>query len=55
MKEGKNNHHKLLPPDAAADEPVAWPEDAAGDGNGQDAVKSAYDNDPLRIYLKEIR
>ena len=55
MKEGKSNHHELLLTDAIADEPAAWQEDAAGDSNGQDAVKIAYDNDPLRIYLKEIR
>jgi RNA polymerase sigma factor (sigma-70 family) len=55
MKEGKNNYQELPPPAVAAEEIDPWQEDAEVEENGQDPAKSAHDNDPLRIYLKEIR
>ena len=55
MKEVKNSHQDFLLPAVGEDETGAGQEDAAGDSGGQEADKSVYDNDPLRIYLKEIR
>ena len=55
MKEGKNNYQELFPPAAGEDEAVAGQEDIAADHSEPQDDKSVYDNDPLRIYLKEIR
>ena len=55
MKEGKNNYQELLPPAVAEDEIDPCQEDAEAEENPQDFAGSVHDNDPLRIYLKEIR
>ena len=53
MKEGKNNYPNL--PVAEAEEPEPWQEDAEIDEREEEVVTEVHDNDPLRIYLKEIR
>ena len=53
MKEGKNSYENL--PVAEAEEPELWQEDAESAEREQEVAAGVHDNDPLRIYLKEIR
>ena len=53
MKEGKNIYAHL--PVAEAEEPEIWQEDTETSESHHGAVQGNHDNDPLRIYLKEIR
>lgn len=53
MKEGKDTYRKLQA--AESDEAVLWQDDHDNAGPEREAAAGGHENDPLRIYLKEIR
>jgi RNA polymerase primary sigma factor len=55
MKEDKNTYPELPLPASVEEGAVPWKDFIDGDENGHDGAAGSHENDPLRIYLKEIR